>query len=170
RRNLIVVHQLQKLREGPRSLGFAGKCVREVPDEDPDYDEDHPEQQALEGRIQPRPPNRLAFKNITPREGSVTRKSSATDSPTTHTILSWASTTRGSESLISLGILRSTRKSCSFFRCPNPRGRNRSPRRRDRIASGNVSGSAATTTSAALAGPVPPGPSDPPRSADTFHP
>ena len=90
----------------------------------------------------------------------MTRKSSATDSPTTHTIRSWPSTTRGSESLISLGILRSTRKSWSFFRCPSPRGRKRSPRRRDRIASGSVSGSAATTTSAARAGPGPPGPRD----------
>ena len=64
----------------------------------------------------------------------MTRKSSATDSPTTHTIRSSPSTTSGSESLISLGILRSTRKSWSFFRCPIPSGRNRSPRRRERIA------------------------------------
>src|SRR4029079_4155133 len=145
--NLIFVDRLHELREGPRSLSLAGKCVREVPDEDPDHDEDHPEQQALEGRVQPRPPNRLTFKSITPRAGSVTRKSSATDSPTTHTILSSPSTTRGSESLISLGILRSTRKSWSFFRRVWPSGRNRSPGRRDRTASGSVSGSAAIATS-----------------------
>src|SRR4029079_16928648 len=97
---------------------------RKLPDQDPHDHEDHPEQQALEGRIQPRPPNRLALKSITPREGSVTRKSSATDCPTTHTILSSPSATSGRESLVSRGILRSTRKSCSFFRPDCPSGRN----------------------------------------------
>ena len=97
-------------RNCENGIGFGARLERrrERPDQDPDDDEDHPEQQALEGRVQPRPPNRLAFKSITPCEGPVTRKSSATASPTTHTILSWPSTTSGIESRSWRGILRST--------------------------------------------------------------
>ena len=111
----------------------------EIPDQYPDHDEDHPEEQALEGRVQPWPPNRLAFKNITPCDGSVTRKSSATASPTIHTILSVASTTSGSESRSPRSTFRSTRTSWSFLlRPPMPSGLNRSPGWRDRTASGVV--------------------------------
>ena len=130
-------------------MSFSLLCseVEKLPDQDPDHDEDHPEQQALEGRIQPRPPNRLAFKSNTPAEGSVTRKSSAIASPTTHTIRPSASTTSGRESRTSRGTLRSTRKSWSFFpRPPSPSGRNRSPGRRPRTASGRVSAADATAT------------------------
>ena len=44
-------------------IGFSArwKLRREVPDQDPDDDEDHPEQQALEGRIQPGPPKTPDF-------------------------------------------------------------------------------------------------------------
>src|SRR5262249_42695759 len=115
--DLLVLDVFQERREGNRRR-TRPQSGRELPDQDPHDDEDHPEQQALEGRIQPRPPNRLAFKNITARDGAVTRKSSATDSPTTHTIRSSESTTSGSESRSSRAILRSTRKSCSFFRRP----------------------------------------------------
>src|SRR5262249_20902299 len=108
--DVSFLYVLQELRK--RNLVFAAlQRGGEIPDQDPDDDEDHPEQQALEGRVQPGPPNRLTFKSITPCAGSVTRKSSAADSPTTHTILSAPSTTSGILCLSARGILRSTKKS-----------------------------------------------------------
>ena len=129
-------------------LGALGSIRRRNSNQYRDHDEDHPEEQALEGRIQPWPPNRLAFKNITACEASVTRKSSATDSPTTHTILSALSTTRGRESRASRATFRSTRTSWSFFcRPPIPSGPNQSPGFRDLTVSGRLSLSAATVCS-----------------------
>ena len=142
--NFLVGDFLQEGRERDL-LGTPIEVRGEIPDQYRDNDEDHPEEQALEGRIQPWPPNRLAFKNITACEAPVTRKSSATDSPTTHTILSALSTTRGRESRSSRATFLSTRTSWSFFsRPPIPSGLNRSPGRRDRTASGSVNPSAAT--------------------------
>ncbi len=136
---------LKEIREGNRG-GLALPSSREAPDHDPYADEDDPEQQTLEGRVQPTPPNRLAFKSITPCLGAVTRKSSATDCPTTQTIRSSWSTTSGRESRSALAILRSTRKSCNFRPRPRiPSGRKVSPGRRERTASGPRRGAAATT-------------------------
>ena len=87
--DLLVLHVLEEVRERHRGLS-ALEVRRELPDQDPHHDEDHPEQQALEGRVQPTPPKCLTFKSITPCDGSVTRKSSATDWPTTQTIRSLA--------------------------------------------------------------------------------
>jgi hypothetical protein len=53
--HLVLLHVLEKRRERHRVLGTL-EGVRELPDHDPDDDQDHPEQQALEGRIQPEPP------------------------------------------------------------------------------------------------------------------
>ena len=69
-----------------------------------------------------------------------------------------ASTTRGSESRISLGILRSTRKSCSFLRAPNP-GAEPIPAPPRSNCQRQHQGSAATRPAAP--GPVPPGPQRP---------
>ena len=44
RLDLVVVEGLQELRERDRVLRLAGKGVREIPDQDPDNNEDHPEQ------------------------------------------------------------------------------------------------------------------------------
>src|SRR4029077_8217987 len=136
----------EKDGERHRILG-ALERGRELPDQDPDDDEYHPEQQALEGRVQPGPPKCLTFKSITPSEGSVTRKSSATVCPTTHTILSRPSTTSGTVSRSARGTFRSTRKSCRFRPPGAPRGRNRSRVRRLRTARGSWRAPAATPTS-----------------------
>src|SRR4026208_1706126 len=125
---------LEEIREGNHAR-LALPSSGELPDHDPHCDEDDPEQQTLEGRVQPTPPNRLAFKSITPCSGAVTRKSSATDWPTTQTIRSSRSTTSGRESRSALAILRSTRKSCNFRPRPRiPRGLKVSPGRRERTA------------------------------------
>ncbi len=145
--NFLIGDFLQEGRERDL-LGTPVQVRGEIPDQYRDNDEDHPEEQALEGRIQPWPPNRLAFKNITACEAPVIRKSSDTDSPTTHTILSALSTTRGRESRSFRATFLSTRRSWSFFsRPPIPSGLSRSPGRRDRTASGSVNPSAATACS-----------------------
>src|SRR5688572_842731 len=111
--DLAGVDFLDEIREGHRGR-LALPSSGEAPDHDPHANEDDPEQQTLEGRVQPTPPNRLAFKSITACWGPVTRKSSATDCPTTQTIRSSWSTTRGSESRSARATFRSTRKSCNF--------------------------------------------------------
>ena len=103
----------RKSENAHRVLGALESCG-ELPDQDPDDDEDHPEQQALEGRIQPEPPKRLTFKSITPCEGSVTRKSSRHRLPDDPDDPVAPSTTSGSASRSSRGTFRSTRKSCSL--------------------------------------------------------
>src|SRR4029079_13165021 len=147
RLHVLLLDVLEELGERHRVLG-ALELRRELPDQDPDADQHHPEQQALEGRVQPGPPKCLTFKSITPRDGSVTRKSSATVCPTTHTILSLASTTSGTVSRSPRGTLRSTKKSCNFRAPGAPSGLNRSPGRRPRNARGSRRAAAATPTSA----------------------
>src|SRR4029078_9985823 len=124
RLHVLLLDVLEELGERHRVLG-ALELRRELPDKDPDDDQHHPEQQALEGRVQPGPPKCLTFKSITPRDGSVTRKSSATVCPTSATILSLASTTSGTVSRSPRGTLRSTKKSCNFRAPGAPSGLNR---------------------------------------------
>src|SRR5262249_10082550 len=131
--HLALLDVLEELREGDLVLAPLERG-RKVPDEEPHCDEDHPEQQALEGRVQPTPPKCLTFKSITPRDGSVTRKPSAPDCPTTQTFRSRPSTTSGTVSRWSRRTFRSTRKSCNFRGPGAPRGWKRSPGRRLRTA------------------------------------
>ena len=128
---------------GKRHRRFRLRCKRvgKLPDQDPDDDEDHPEQQALEGRIQPRPPNRLAFKSNTPVEGVRDAKilrHRLPDDP--HNPFCRVDDQRQGIPRSERGILRSTRKSCSFFRARRAQaaGTGR-PARRLRTASGRVS-------------------------------
>src|SRR5262249_42545043 len=146
RLDLALVQVLEELRELHLSL-VALEGRRELPDQDPHHDEDHPEQQALEGRVQPGPPKYLTLKSITPCAGSVTRNSSATACPTTHTIRSRPSTTSGTLSRSVRGTFLSTKKSCSLRAPGAPSGLNRSPARRLRTASGSSRRPAATPTS-----------------------
>src|SRR4029079_7432642 len=67
--DLAFVDGLEERRECHRRFR-ALECRGEIPDQDPHYDEYHPEQQALERRVQPGPPKCLTFKSITPCEGS----------------------------------------------------------------------------------------------------
>ena len=118
---------------------------RHVPDEDADNDDHHPEQQALQGRIQAEPPQSLSLKIITACAGSRTRNSASAEWPATHTIRSRSSTTNGTASRRSRGTLRSTKKSCSFFRPLSPGGRNQSPVRRFLTENGPAHRSTGTT-------------------------
>ena len=142
--DLPFVEELDELAEGNRLVaGLEGR--RKVPDEHPDDDEHHPEEQALERRVQPEPPDRLNFKISTLVVRGVTRKSADSATPTAHTMRSSASTTTGTESRISLGILRSTKRSCSFFLPAIPSGRMMSPARHARTLSAPVTRAASTT-------------------------
>src|SRR4051812_14100968 len=110
---------------------IAGLVLRgKIPDEYSDDDQHHPEQQALQGRVQTEPPLPLTLKITTLCAGSFTRNVSSIACPATHTILSAPSTTIGTKSRRSRAMRRSTKKSCNFFRPPSPSGRNLSPGRR----------------------------------------
>ncbi len=140
-----LIDLLQELRQRDR-LRTASQLVEKFQIRTADDDEDHPEKQALEGRIQPWPPNRLAFKNITPCDGSVTRKSSATDPPTIHTILPALSTTSGRKSRCFSALSGPPVRPAASCPAAQASGRNRSPGLRDLTASGEVSRSALATT------------------------
>ena len=79
----------------PDRLVVALELGREVPDQHADDDEHHPEQQALQSRVQAEPPKPLSLKIITACAGSVTRNASSIPCPATHTIRSASSTTSG---------------------------------------------------------------------------
>ena len=98
----------------------------EVPDEHAGHDQHHPEQQALQSRIQHEPPTPLSLKITTACAGSDTRNSQSSACPATQTMRSAASTTIGMRSRSARGTFRSTSKSCSF-RCPAADGISRSP-------------------------------------------
>src|SRR5205085_1831259 len=113
-------HELTEREPVVAGLVFRGK----VPNEHADDDEHHPEQQALQSRVQTEPPTPLSLKIITACAGFVTRNASSMACPATQTIRSVPSTTSGTRSRSARPTLRSTKKSCSFFHPPSPSGEN----------------------------------------------
>src|SRR5262249_21393339 len=107
-RHVPGIHPLHEL--GERRLPLVRlEFRREIPDEHAEHDQRHPEQQTLQGRVQAEPPTALNVKVTTPCERSVTRNASSIAYPATHTMRSGASTTIGTASRRSRGILRSTK-------------------------------------------------------------
>ena len=102
---------------------------------------------------------RFSSKITTPASGAVTRHSSAIATPATHTIRPSASTTIGTRSRSRRGTFRSTNTSCSLRRPGAPSGRNRSPGRRFRTASGSASDAAWTIATSPVRAASGPGPS-----------
>src|SRR5262245_42976324 len=102
---LDPLHELGEARGPLVVLEFR----REIPDEDTEHHERHPEQQTLQGRVQAGPPTALNVKISTACEASVTRNASSIPWPTTHTIRSCSSTTSGTASRSRRATFRSTK-------------------------------------------------------------